>query len=226
MKLRTVTRLVLLSLLLLPVAAVADEPLEAPANKTIYSLNGKFSAFLDYDRKITTVYSIGRRGRREQRTKLWEMHGWFRNASLANDGEHLVVAYEGSNLLNLDYKQDEVMLTFYRRGEVINRVRLNELLEDPRPSSLERTVSHYKWSGTYGFDEQGRYIVNTIEKRLFIFDVATGRPINTKLFSPAQSTRQPPPDATATPENERAGKKSCLGTVFALACATMLFGRR
>jgi hypothetical protein len=230
MKLLPVILPVLLCLALLPVTVSADEPLEAPGNKTIYSLNRKYSAFLDYERKITTVYSVSKRGRTEQRTKLWEMPGWFRNASLADDGEHLVVAYEGSNLLDLNYKQDEVMLTFYRRGELINRVRLNELLEDARPSKLERTVSHYKWTESYGFDEHGRYVVNTVEKRQFIFDVDTGQPVNTKLFTPAPAPSPAQPEATAaataTPDKQRAGKKGCLGTFLALACAMMMLGKR
>ncbi len=76
-----------LGFLLLAVAS-ADEPLPARADKTVYSLNKKFYAFLDAHKKRTTVHQANKRG------TLWEMPGWFRVAALSNDGDYLVETVE------------------------------------------------------------------------------------------------------------------------------------
>lgn len=203
------------------VNAMADGPLEAPADKNIYSMNRKFVAFLDYKNKKTTVYKVNKNGKKEERARLWEMPGWFRNAALSDDGEHFVVLYEGANLLKLDYKQDEVMLTFYKHDAIINQVRLNQLLQNPGPSDLQKTVSHYKWCESFGFDQNGKYIVNTAEKRTFIFDVSTGQPTNNALFTPQANASS---ETNSSNDNSQSPKThSCLGIFIVLAFSSLHF---
>ncbi len=149
----------------------ADAPPEAPADKTIRSLNGKFQAFLDAGRKQTTVFEV-RKG--APPVRLWSMPGWFRVAALSDDGDHLVVGFDGNNLLPLDYRKDEAMLRFYERGKLLRTVRLSELIQDY--SKLQRTVSHYAWGHYIGFDRNNRFLLDTVEGRRFTFD-AGGRQI-------------------------------------------------
>ena len=121
----------------------ADAPLPAPANRTILSRNGKFQAEFDWHTKKTTIYA---RQNATRKTKLWQMNGWHRNAFLADNGRNLIVFYAGANLLNLSYKPDDVVITFYDRGTLLRQVRLNQIIPSPTPNKFRRTVSHYNWS--------------------------------------------------------------------------------
>ncbi len=150
----------------------ADEPLPAPELKTVCSKNGFFCAEMDPGRNVTTVY---RRRAGGVRDPLWSMPGWFRVASLSNDGEYLVTGFDGSNLLPLDYKKDQVMLSFYDRGRLLRQVRLNELVSDF--SKLQKTVSHYQWGQYLGLNPEDHYVVELADKRWMLFDVRTGFPI-------------------------------------------------
>jgi hypothetical protein len=114
----------------------------------------------------TTTVSQGRR-------VLWTMPGWFRVAALADDGAHLVVGHEGMNLLPLDAGASTVIVTFYRRGDVVRKVTLAQVMGDL--SNLERSVSHLVWGYYLGFDAQGHYAIETVEGRRLAFDVTTGR---------------------------------------------------
>jgi hypothetical protein len=133
---------------------LADSPRETPSNKKIFSPNGKFFALLDAAHKTTTVYRAGRPG-----GKLWEMPGWHAATFLANDGDHLVIGYEGINLLELDTKADEPMITLYNRAKKVCTVQLDQLIKDR--SKLMRTDSHVVWGDYLGFNRQGDFLVRT-----------------------------------------------------------------
>ena len=157
---------------LLPKPLLADTPLPPPEKKEVWSSNKQFCAVMDPRKMTTTVYHLRGLGRRE---KDWAMYGWFRVASLADDGEHLIVGHAGMNLLPLDIRQDDVMLYFFKEGKLINSVTLGELVE--RKSSLKRTASHYYWGRCVGLDRRGNYVVETVENRTLVFDVTTGKPV-------------------------------------------------
>lgn len=149
----------------------ADTPLPAPKPKEVWSPNKHYCAVMDPRQMTTIVYRVGAGG---QRARLWAMYGWFRVAHLANDGEHLVAGHPGVNLLPLDVSMDDVMIYFFRRGELIRTVALRELV--PKAEDLKKTASHYVWGSYLGFDSLGRYTVETAAKRRLTFDVRTGRP--------------------------------------------------
>jgi hypothetical protein len=149
-----------------PCAAVADEPLANPWPKIVCSANQAFCAVMDPASWTTDVH-VGAAG-----PVRWSMAGWFRLAALSDDGEILVAGYDGMNLLPLDYSPDLVVLTFYRRGAFIAEVTLDQVIDDF--AALERTVSHYNWGYYLGFDQAGRYVIETVEGRRIAFDAATG----------------------------------------------------
>lgn len=149
----------------------ADSPLAPPTRQTIWSANRRFFAIMDPDQQITTVY---RATKDRQGERVWSMFGWFRVAGLADDGEHLVAGYDGMNLLPIKHNKQQVMLYFFKRGELINHVTLDRLVPDD--SKLRRTVSHYYWGNYLGFDQAGNYVVETVEGRTLHFDVTTGKP--------------------------------------------------
>jgi hypothetical protein len=148
----------------------ADEPLPPPKLREIWSPSRQFCAEMEPKTMTTVVYRVETDGRR---TRQWAMYGWFRVASLADDGEHLITGNDGINLLPLIATKDEPMIRFFNRGELINTVTLGELLKDL--SCLRRTASHYLWGSYRGLDEKGRYTVETVAGKTFLFDVATGR---------------------------------------------------
>ena len=145
-------------------AALADEPLPPPRDKTICSPSGVYCADIRVTSKRTTV----RKGKRE----IWSMPGWFGDAYLADDGEHFVVGYWGYNLLDLKAGPGTTMITFWRRGELVRKVPLSEVITDL--SNLTRTASHYSWGHTVGFDSEGRFLVQTVEDRALAFDPKSG----------------------------------------------------
>lgn len=175
-------------LAMMPLADVghADSPLPPPARETVWSANNRFFAVMEPDKRITTIY---RATREKDGEKVWSMFGWFRVAALADDGEHLVAGYDGSNLIPLDYDKREVMLYFFKRGELIHHVTLDQILQDF--SRLQRTVSHYHWGYFEGFDDAGRYVLQTVEGRRIRYDVRTGLPI-------PEGSRPVPPGTIST----------------------------
>ncbi len=145
--------------------AKADAPLPPPQDKTVCSQNGAFCAVMDAGSVRTNVVKDGK--------VLWSMPGWFRDAHLADDGEHLVVGYQGLGLLQWDYRPQTTLITFWRRGRLLRRVPLSEVIEDT--DNLELTVSHFRWGRTLGIDGQGRFLVHTVEDRRMAFDIESGK---------------------------------------------------
>ena len=148
----------------------ADSPLPAPSNRRITSSNGKFVAWLDWKAQKTTVYSV----QKSKKTKLWQMNGWHPNAYLADNGRNFIAFYPGANLLNLDYKPSDVMMTFYDRGKRLRQVRLNEIVPNPTPDKFRRTVSHYSWIESYGLVGD-KFVIDTLQKKTLAFDIQTGQ---------------------------------------------------
>ncbi len=56
---------------------------------------------------------------------------------------------------------------------MIRRVTLGEVMSGL--SNLQRSVSHLNWGYYLGFDEAGRYAIETVEGRRLAFDATTGR---------------------------------------------------
>jgi hypothetical protein len=152
----------------------AGEPLRPPWKREVWSHNEQFVAVMDPRSWTTTVYRIGEEGRRKKR---WAMYGWFRVASLTDDGERLVAGYDGMNLLRPDFEMDQVMLYFFHRGALKSHVTLGELVKEK--ASIERRESgEYHWGDYRGLDAHDRYVVETVEKRKILFNVSLGRAVD------------------------------------------------
>jgi hypothetical protein len=157
--------------LLLQSRSFGDTPLPPPTVREVWSANRRFVAKMEPKTETTVVYRVETDGKR---TRQWTMHGWFRVASLADDGEHLVAGHGGINLLPLSVTRNEPMIRFFKRGELIATVTLGDLIKDQR--NLKRTASHLCWGNYLGLDEKGRYTVETVERKILVFDVTTGKP--------------------------------------------------
>lgn len=144
-------------------AVLADEPPRPPEDKTVCSPNGAACAEMDAEARHTTVSKNG--------AVVWSMPGWFRDAYLADDGEHFVVGNDGRTLIP-DRRPDRKVVAFWRRDRLLREVALSDVIEDF--SALTPTVSHFLWGHAVGFDERGRFLVHTVEDRVLAFEVESG----------------------------------------------------
>jgi hypothetical protein len=160
--------LAVLAMLVWPLAAFGDAPLQPPSRLTRWSANRRYVAVADPKRHAVTVYRVAGR----ERTELWATPRWERSFDVADDGDHLVACYSGLNLLPLDYKPEWTMIEFYKRGKLIRAWSLRELVPDL--GKLERTVSHYSWGSCVGFNAKGLYEVRTVDRGSLRFDVRRG----------------------------------------------------
>lgn len=146
----------------------------------IDSANHRFFAAPGPDRRSTVVFK--RVGKREKE-RLWEAPTWSPAEYLTNDGEYLVTGYAGSNLLEHHYDLDEAMVSFYRRGTLINTVRLREIIRDTK--HLEPSDDGVQWGFFVGLIGPTRFALDTVEHRRFIYDVTNGTVVDVKSTPPS-----------------------------------------
>lgn len=138
-----------------------DVPAES-ANKRFFATEGP-------KQRSTLVFRrVGQKGHE----KIWEVPEWSPALFLTDDGDYLVVGYAGANLLEHHYKRDQVMVSFYRRGRLLNVVRLNQIMVDLK--HLQVTDSGVAWGFFAGLIDHHRFAVDTVEHRRLIYDVTTG----------------------------------------------------
>ena len=153
-------------------AAWADSPILDDGPIEVHSRNRLFVARPGPKEKSTRVY---REVLGAPPEFLWEMPGWENKSYLSNDGEFLVVGYQGGSDLPLEGGPDEVMLKFFKGGHLLGQVRLRDLVRDP--SKMRKSVSHKFWGKYAGFVGPTRFAVDTFEVRRLVFDVTTGKQV-------------------------------------------------
>ena len=169
----------------------ADSPILVDEDR-IDSRNHVYFAVPAPDRKSTLVFRRSKTGPSEQQ---WSMSTWSVMGYLSDDGNYLVTVYPGVNILALDYKPDDVMMSIRRRGELVRDVHLKELIRDFRALG-PRSESGYPWGEYEGFVGPRHFALTTIEHRRVVFDVETGRevgstPMTDSSHAPARRRRQP-----------------------------------
>ncbi len=159
------TACLFMTLLLIVSTVCSDAPLSPPAKHEVLSRNKRFRAELD-PREGTTIISM------ESGNILWKLPDWYRCAFLADDGQHFVTGYDGLNLIPLDYSKKLVLITFWKKGNKIKEITVEDIFPDTR--ILQRTASHYNWGYMSGIDQDGFLQVKRCDGRVFLFDVRTG----------------------------------------------------
>lgn len=149
------------------------------------SANKRYVAVQGADQRSTVVFKkVGQKGRE----KLWEIPVWSPALYLADDGEYLVLGYEGGNLLSHGYRLDQVMVSFYRRATLIRSLSLKDVILDPR--HLEVSDSGVQWGFFVGLIGPTKFALDTVERRRLIFDIATGALL--QVTRPDRSSLLPP----------------------------------
>lgn len=159
-------RLVLLLLASSGGPALADTPLPPPAQLTVCSPAGTFCATSDPARNVTLVIS------NYSSKVLWSIPCWHRSLFVSDDGESVVVRYDGMNLVPEDVTLEQRVLFFYNRGKLVRTIRLGDLYQ--RKSQLERTVSHFAWGDILGFNRSNQLIVELVDGKKVAFAAKTG----------------------------------------------------
>lgn len=165
-----------------------------PEDHEVRSPNGNYVARITVMPPGTTVYALKERREVEE----WSMEGFHRKVHLANDGQHLVIAYEdlvlrsesaadespdlvARNLRDsihawgpATYSPNMVMLQFVERGRIVHELTLHELMPDL--SKMIKTVSSWHWGeASPGLNNRGEFLVQTADYRKLHFDVKTAR---------------------------------------------------
>jgi hypothetical protein len=106
--------------------------------------------------------------------KIWEKPGWFPETFLSDDGEYLVSGDNCSGVLPRPHTMDAEIASFFRRGTPVRVVRLRDVILDPK------RLRGSMWGLCRGFLGDGhRFAIDTWEFRRLVFDVATGKLLET-----------------------------------------------
>lgn len=198
-----------LILLSTPACAAAAGAFVAPfrggrdnSAKHIYSRNNDFTAMILYDKKVTRVGKLTWQDGYGLTNWLWSISEAPKDAFIADDGEHLILANYGTTHFPNEFKKGEppqgndVIFSFYKRNALVRRVRAAELVDDvktlvPEPSGL-------KWARYVLLSPCGYLTIKTVQDRDILLDPLTGKtavpykektPDNLKGFNPGNTYR-------------------------------------
>src|SRR5438034_2837229 len=104
-------------------AARVDLPLPPPTKVTATSSSGRIRA-------ISEPNADTRVGDVRLQKVLWSLPNWHRSMFVADDGKHLVIEYDGLNLIPVDFTDALVLLTFWREGRKLSDVRVRDFVPD------------------------------------------------------------------------------------------------
>jgi hypothetical protein len=104
--------------------------------------------------------------------KPWPIPGWHRWLFLSDDGESVVVGYDGMNLVPLDVTLNEPVLFFYNSGRLVRTIKLDQLYRSK--SQLRRTVSHFAWVYSIGFNSSNQLVVELVNGKKVAFAPKSG----------------------------------------------------
>ncbi|MDH5427419.1 MAG: hypothetical protein OEZ57_00155 [Nitrospirota bacterium] len=144
---------------------LADSPPSLPATNEIRSPNQTIMVTSSLDKGTQIVDSVSKQ-------ELRSRPDWFRSLFVSNDGDYLVTGSEGMNLSPLDYTDDRISLTFWKRGSTLRTVTLKETIPDP--SILICTGFHYQWGHIGGINEHGELVVDRADAEVLYFDLSPG----------------------------------------------------
>ena len=136
---------------------LADAPLPLPIEQEICNKTNSYCAVIS----LENGSSVYENGNERKKRKIYSIPGWHRDPYLSENGEYFAAGYSGLSLVPLDVNENTIILTIWKRGEKITEVKLGQLLTSM--ASLQKTVSHYYWGETIGFDKDGSFAIKTVE---------------------------------------------------------------
>ena len=146
--------------------ALADTPLPPPEKLTACSPARKLCATSDPVTNVTLVSP------QPPGQASWQIPGWHRWLFPSDDGESVVFGYGGMNLVPVDVTLSQPVLLFYNSGRLVRTIKLDQLYE--RKSQLQRTVSHFAWVYSIGFNSSNQFVVELVNGEKVAFAPSTG----------------------------------------------------
>ena len=157
---RFVFRPLIFAMLLFSPFSWADDPRAAPTDHKEFSPNHQYFLISKVQEKRTQIFQTSK-----PHTVLWSISAYIQLASLSNDGRHVAASYEGGNILDLDVRPADPLITFYNATGETHVVTVNDVL--PGVRSLPHSTSGRPWGRVLGFQPSGRLLVILrSEKRL------------------------------------------------------------
>jgi hypothetical protein len=130
---------ILSSLVLCAASALADAPLAPPTAWKTCTTSVNFCAHMD-PQGDATVYKIDPPFNAKE---VYKIAGWHRWVKLSDDGQFFISAYNGLNLVPLNVKPSQVMVTIWKNGAKHHEITLGQVIKNW--SALRPTASHYYW---------------------------------------------------------------------------------
>jgi hypothetical protein len=159
-------RLAILLIISVASPVFADSPQPAPAKVTVCSSTKNLCVLSDPASNTTVVSQQVPKGR------TWTISGWHRWLFVSDDGESVVIGYGGMNLVPIDVTLQEPVLLFYNRGKFMRSVTLGDLYTSK--SQLQRTVSHFVWAQSLGFNKSDQLVVELVNGKKVAFAAKNG----------------------------------------------------
>lgn len=182
------TALTIALLLLLTANARADEPAKNFPH-IVQSQNGQYIASFT----PTSDYGENGEGRIRANNSPKEMYAvhWFTfTVNLSNDGHFLIRHGPWA----MDRKEGtDLAIAFYKDGILLKSYEVKDLVHDM--STVDRTVSHYRWEAgeasiPRGFSaDNTRYTLVTTDKQAYEFNVTTGEILSVRTDETARTQR-------------------------------------
>ncbi len=146
-----------------------------PATVTYYSDNRRYFVLQQPKLSKITVYEL--QGPGKDPKYLWSTFGDYREIAIADDGQHMMGSI--GNIIPTQYREDMVVMTFMDKGKPIRNVRLKHVMHDY--TKLVRTKKgQWVWGFFRGFDRAGNYVIETVEKKNYVFNMKTGTIVSSK----------------------------------------------
>lgn len=152
----------------------------APARQVVYSSNSKYAAESDVKSGSVKVYRVYSGG---EKTLLWELPSLEASFHISEDGEVLAVAGVESDRvilseLSKEALRDASVVKFYSRDLQVVSVSLERVIHDAKKlKKVDRKEDRgeYLWGYIRGFDEDNRYVLDTLDRHRIWIDPKTGQ---------------------------------------------------
>ncbi len=137
----------------------ADTP-NPMVNTITYSKNKKIKVF---SKTSNRTYAV------RNNIRLWQIERYVKFGYVSNDGKYFVALYGGGNLVPFDADSQLVLLTFFRDGEEVKKIMLQDIIKDR--SQFVETTSHLYWGDPIGFTTSNKFRVRRVDGKVFSFDL-------------------------------------------------------
>lgn len=161
---------IIFALALLPAAAArADSPLP-PASKNIVC-SASSATCVESNPQINTTKVFVRESGRE----LWSIADWHRWMFLSDDGQSLVVGYDGGNLVPPSSDLNLEVLYFYEEGRLVCKVRVADLYKSR--DELRKTTSHLEWVESIRVNNKQQLVLQLVTGKVLALSMRTGQQV-------------------------------------------------